>query len=65
MTTDILEFFNQKTHIFYVKRVVFTPEDFALNFRMKEDELKLRFFQAVFDLKVENIILSIPDYEIF
>lgn len=65
MSSDILDFFDSKSHIFYVKRVVFKPQDYSLEFRMKDDELKLRFFQAVFDLKVENIILSIKDYEEF
>lgn len=63
MNSDILDYFEGKTHVFYVKRVVYKPKDFKLDFRMTEDELKLRFFQAVFDLKVENILMETEDYE--
>lgn len=62
MSKEILEFFDGKSHVFYVKRVIFHPEDFSFDFRMKDDELKLRYYQAVFDLKVSNIVLTLPEY---
>jgi hypothetical protein len=65
MSSDILDFFGGKTHIFYIKRVVFRAQDYSLDFRMKEDELKLRFFQAVFELKVGNVVMNEADYEEF
>ena len=58
MNSDILEFFKAKDSIFYMKKVIFRPEDYKLEFRMNEDELKLRSYQAVFDLRVENILLD-------
>jgi hypothetical protein len=51
--------------VFYVRRVVFLPQDFTFEFRMKRDELKLRYYQALFDLKVENVVLSPEEYADF
>ena len=58
MNSDILEFFQAKDSIFYKKKVIFRPEDYKLKFRMNEDELKLRPYQADFDFRAENILLD-------
>jgi len=53
----ILRYFNSKNkYIFYVRRVIFTPDDYELNFRIPFEELKRRYYQGVFDLNVENIV---------
>lgn len=62
MNSDILEFFKAKDSIFYMKKVIFRPDDFNLEFRMNEDEIRLRLYQAVFDLRVENILLDASEY---
>lgn len=62
---NILKFFGGKNYLFYLRRVIFLPEDYTFNIRMKDDEIKLRYYQAIFDLKVENIILPKAEYVIF
>lgn len=59
---NIIKYFNEKSYMFYLRRVFFYPRDFTLEFRFKDDdEIKRRYYQALFDLRVENIILESPE----
>ena len=54
--SNVLRFFESKNkYVFYIRRVVYTPEDYELNFRIPFDELVRRYYQAIFELRVENI----------
>lgn len=60
---NIIHYFGEKNTMFYMRRIIFHPHDFTLEFRITDEELKLRYYQALFDLKVENILLdSFEDY---
>jgi len=58
---NIIEYFKEKNYMLYVRRVMFGPDDFSLNFRIPIKELRLRYYQVVFDIKVQNINLPSAD----
>lgn len=44
--SNILRYFEKKNkYVFYIRRVIFDPEDYTLDFRMTLDELKRRYYQ--------------------
>ena len=58
---EFIEYFKEKNYMLYSRSVLFGSEDFSLNFRIPIKELRLRYYQVVFDLKVQNIHLPSPD----
>lgn len=59
---NILRYFEDKAKsALYVRRVIFGPEDFELNFRMPFGELYRRYYQCIYELKVG--IINAETYE--
>lgn len=54
--SNTLRYFEDKAKsAIYVRRVIFSPEDYELNFRMPFGELYRRYYQCLYELKIENI----------